>query len=97
MSLIKNKKKLKFLRDKIDKIDLKLLALIKIRTQLVNKVIKVKKFKKQIIDQNRIKKVLKNIRKLSVKKKIDPIITKRIWSNMIKAYIDYESKNFKEK
>ncbi len=97
MSLIINKKNLRILRNKIDKVDNKLLTLIRTRTKLVNKVIKVKKFKKQIIDKKRINKILINIRKLSIKKGIDPTITKRIWINMIKAYINYESKNFKKK
>ena len=54
-------------RNKIDKLDKKLLVLIKKRTDLVKKVIKLKKFKKQIVDRNRIKKVLKNIKKNSMK------------------------------
>ena len=33
----------------------------------------------------------------SIKNKIDPKITKRIWKNMIWAYIDYEKRNFKKK
>ena len=32
-----------------------------------------------------------------LKKKIDPMITKRIWKNMIWSYINYERKNFKKK
>ena len=53
--------------------------------------------KSEIIDQKRIKSILKNIKKKSLKNKIDPIITKRIWSNMILAYIDFEKRNFKKK
>ena len=56
-----NKKKLLIVRKEIDKLDLKLLNLIKSRTTLVKKVIKLKKFKKQIVDKDRIKKVLINI------------------------------------
>ena len=41
--------------------------------------------------------ILKNIKKKSVLKKIDPKITKRIWLNMIYAYIDFERRNFKKK
>ena len=44
-----------------------------------------------------IKKILKNIVTKSKRKKIDPKITKKIWSSMIKAYIDYEFRNFKKK
>ena len=37
------------------------------------------------------------IKKKSVKNKIDPKITNRIWKNMIWAYIEYEKRNFKKK
>jgi chorismate mutase len=48
--------KLKLIRQKIDRLDGKLLNLIKIRTNLVNGVLKQKKYKSQIIDKVRIKK-----------------------------------------
>ena len=54
-------------------------------------------YKKQIVDRKRIKKVLYEIKKNSIKKKIDPKITIRIWSAMIKSYIDYERRKFKKK
>ncbi len=92
-----NKKQLNVVRKKIDKLDQNLLNIIKKRTILVNKVIKIKKFKKQIIDNKRINKILKNIRIQSLKKKIDPTITKKIWVTMIKSYIEYEKKNFNKK
>ena len=53
--------------------------------------------KNQIVDQKRIKEILRNIRKKSLINKIDPKITNRIWKNMILAYIDYEKRNFKKK
>tara|TARA_B100000745_G_scaffold274079_1_gene202863 strand:+ start:139 stop:420 length:282 start_codon:yes stop_codon:yes gene_type:complete len=92
-----NKKKLNNVRNKLDKLDYKLLDIIKKRTSLVKQVIKLKKHKKQIIDRNRIKKVLRNIKKISIEKKIDPRITQKIWSSMIKSYIDYERRNFNKK
>ena len=45
----------------------------------------------------RINTILKNIRKKSLKNKIDPKITNRIWKNMIWSYIDFERRNFKKK
>ena len=92
-----NKKKLNNVRNKLDKLDYKLLDIIKKRTSLVKQVIKLKKHKKQIIDRNRIKKVLRNIKKISIEKKIDPRITQKIWSSMIKSYIDYDRRNFNKK
>ena len=46
-------KKLDQVRNKIDKIDLKLHDLLKVRTQIVKKVIKLKRYKKQISTSNK--------------------------------------------
>tara|TARA_X000000368_G_C22585004_1_gene516781 strand:- start:30 stop:320 length:291 start_codon:yes stop_codon:yes gene_type:complete len=91
------KKKLNLIRQKLDKLDNSLINIIKKRTLLVKKVLKLKENKNQIVDKKRINKILKNIREKSIKKKIDPKITKRIWLNMIYAYIDFERRNFKKK
>jgi len=91
------KKKLLILRKKLDNLDNNLIKIIKKRTNLVNKVLSLKEKKNQIIDKPRINKILKNIKKKSLKNNIDPKITKRIWINMIYAYINYEKKNFKKK
>ena len=92
-----NKKKLNSVRNKIDRLDYKLLNIIKSRTYLVKKIIKIKKYKNQIVDQKRIRKVLANVRKLSIKKNIDPKITHKIWISMIRSFIDYEKRNFNKK
>ena len=93
----KNKKKLESIRIKLDNLDNKLLALIKYRTSLVKEVLKLKEFKKEIVDQKRINFILNKIKWKSKKFKIDPKITNRIWKNMIWSYIDYERRNFKKK
>ena len=93
----KNKIKLNFIRKKLDKIDNQLLSLIKKRTLQVNNVIKLKEYKSEIVDKKRILLILKKIRIKSIKMKIDPKITNRIWKNMIWSYINYERKNFKKK
>ena len=92
-----NKKNILKIRKKLDKLDNSLLKIIKKRTLLVDKVIKNKKFKKDIVDNKRIKVILKNIRKKSIVKKIDPKVTNKIWKSMIKAYIEYEFRNFKKR
>ena len=89
--------KLRLIRKKIDKLDDKLLNLIKIRTNLVNGVLKQKRFKNQIIDKARMKEILTSIKKKSISRKIDPKITNKIWKNIIRAYIDFEKRNFKKK
>ena len=92
-----NKKKLNSVRIKLDKLDNNLLILIKRRTSLVNEVIKLKQYKKEIIDKKRIRFILNKIKKKSIRLTIDPKITNRIWKNMIWSYIDYEKRNFKKK
>ena len=84
------------IRKKLDKLDNKLLNLIKKRTYLVNQILKNKKFKKEIIDKKRIKVILKNILMKSKKKNIDPKITNKIWKSMIQSFIEYEFRNFKK-
>ena len=91
----KNKKKLVILRKKLDSVDDKLLNLLKIRQNYVKNVLSLKKYKKEIIDKNRINIILKKIKLKSLKKKIDPKISYRIWKNMIYAFIQYEYKNFR--
>ena len=93
----KNIIKLKKIRKKLDKLDNSFIKLIKKRTTLVKEVLKLKENKNQIIDQKRIKFILNQIRKKSLKNKIDPKITNRIWKNMIYSYIDFERRNFKKK
>ena len=85
------------IRKHLDKLDNKMLDLLKKRTRLVDGVIENKKFKKDIVDKKRISIILKKIKHKSNVKKIDPKITNKIWKNMIWAYIDYERRNFKKK
>ena len=50
----KNKKELILIRKKLDSLDNKLIELIKKRTKLVDKVVQLKVFKKEILDKKRI-------------------------------------------
>ena len=88
---------IKAIRVKLDKLDNKLLKIIKIRTKLVNQILSNKTRKNQIVDKKRIELILKKIKQRSIKDKIDPKITNKIWKSMIKAFIDYEFRNFKKK
>ena len=92
-----NKKKLKKLRKSLDKLDNSFIKLVKKRTSIVKEVLKLKESKSQIIDKKRIKFILNQVRKKSIKNKIDPKVTNRIWKNMIFSYIDFERRNFKKK
>tara|TARA_B100001063_G_scaffold22504_1_gene17158 strand:+ start:13 stop:303 length:291 start_codon:yes stop_codon:yes gene_type:complete len=91
------RKKLSKIRIELDNLDNSLIKIIKKRTNLVKKVLALKENKNQIVDHKRINKILKNIKKKSLKNNIDPKITNRIWKNMIWSYIDYERRNFKKK
>ena len=93
----KNKIKLNLLRKKLDKLDNVLLKIIQKRTEIVKKVLSLKSSRKEIVDKKRISTILEKIKKESIKKKIDPKITNRIWKNMIWSYIDFEIRNFKKK
>tara|TARA_B100000945_G_C20256748_1_gene537230 strand:- start:514 stop:795 length:282 start_codon:yes stop_codon:yes gene_type:complete len=89
--------KIKKLRSKLDKLDNKMLLIIKKRKLLVDQVLSNKTKKKQIIDKKRIKIILKNIKIKSKIKNIDPDITASIWKSMIRAFVKYEYKNFGKK
>ena len=90
-------KKLNILRKKLDLLDNKLIKLIKVRTNIVKNVLKLKTYKNEIVDKKRISTILRNIKKKSIRNNIDPKITNRIWKNMISSYIDFEKRNFKKK
>jgi len=93
----KNKKKLNILRKKLDKLDNRLLGIIKIRTEIIKNVISLKNSKKEIVDKKRIAFILRKIKKASIKREIDPTVTNKIWKNMIWSYIDFERRLFKKK
>ena len=54
---------IKKIRGKLDKLDDKILFIIKKRSILVNQILSNKTKKKQIVDRKRIKIILKNIKK----------------------------------
>ena len=92
-----NKKKLKIARKKVDQLDEKIFNLIKKRTQIVKYMLNLKKYKNQIVDHKRINIILKNVRNKSIKDGIDPKITRRIWTSIIWAFVDFQRKNFRKK
>ena len=92
-----NKKKLNIARNEIDYIDRKIFNLIKKRTEIVKQMLKLKKYKNQIIDHKRINEILATIRRRSIKNGIDPQITRKIWRSIIWSYIGFQKKIFKKK
>ena len=92
-----DKKKIQIARNKIDQLDKEILYLIKKRTAIVKYMLSLKEFKNQIVDHKRIKEILKKIKNQSIKNRIDPKITSRIWKSLIWSYIDFQRRNFKKK
>ena len=93
------KKKFKDLsevRKRIDSVDTRLVKLIAEREFYVKEALKFKINKKQIIDKKRINIVLKRIKNLSKKYKVNSLIIERIWKLMIKNFIILENKLFKK-
>mgnify|MGYP001437092951 CR=1 FL=1 len=82
-------------RKEIDLIDLKILDLIVDRKKLVVEVVKLKK-RDQIIDQERIDKILKSLNKIGEEKGLPPQIVEAIWNAMIESFIKFEEKFFDE-
>tara|TARA_B100001013_G_C24344125_1_gene337674 strand:- start:297 stop:578 length:282 start_codon:yes stop_codon:yes gene_type:complete len=92
-----DKRKLKIARAKIDQLDNSIFNLIKKRTKIVKYMLSLKLFKRQIVDQKRINRILQNIRKKSVLHGVDPKITSRIWKAMIWSFVNFQRRNFKKK
>jgi len=90
-------KKLSSIRNKIDKVDNDIFILIKKRTNIVKQMLMLKRYKKQIVDQTRIKSILSSIRKKSIQNNIDPKITSKIWKSIIWSYVEFQRRNFKKK
>ena len=92
-----NKKKLQKARNEIDQLDKEIFYLIKKRTTIVKYMLSLKVFKSQIVDHKRIKEILKKIKNKSIKNRIDPKITSRIWKSIIWSYVNFQRRNFKKK
>ena len=88
--------RLKKERKKIDKIDQQIFNLVKKRTIVVKKMLSLKKYKHEIVDHKRINEILLTLKRKSIRNKIDPKITKRIWKSMIWSYVDFQRRNFKK-
>ena len=92
-----DRKKLIKARKDIHKVDKNIFNLIKKRTKIVNHMLSLKKQRNQIVDKKRINIIIKKIKNRSIKNKIDPKITTRIWKSIIWSYVDYQRKKFKKK
>ena len=57
----------------------------------------LKQNKKEIVDKKRMNLIFAKIKRKSIKNKIDPKITNKIWKSIILSYIEYQKRNFKKK
>ena len=89
-------KNLNEVRKSIDSVDDRLVKLIAEREFYARQAVKFKTNKKQIIDIKRINAVLKKIKILSKKYKVNSLTVERIWKLMIKNFIILENKLFKK-
>ena len=89
-------KNLNEVRKSIDNVDTRLVKLIAEREFYAKQAVNFKTNKKQIIDRKRINVVLKRIKSLSKKYKVNSLTVERIWKLMIKNFIILENKLFKK-
>ena len=78
-------------RELIDSIDDKILNLIAQRKNLVIEAVKLKS-KDQIIDSERIEKIIQKLSKQAVEKKLPDGLVEKLWNTMIQEFIDYETR-----
>ena len=82
-------------RELIDSIDDKILNLIAERKNLVVEAVKLKS-KDQIVDLERIEKIIQKLSKQAVEKKLPDGLVEKLWNTMIQEFIDYETKIYDE-
>ena len=92
-----NSKEMKFIRQKIDQVDDKLLPLMVKRSKLVEKALSLKKKQTEIVDKKRINEISKKIGKKTTKLGGNSKLLKSIWLSIIQNFIDYENQEFKKK
>ena len=87
--------KINNIRSEIDTIDLKILELISDRKELVTMIVEFKD-RDQIIDQERINKILERLDNEAKKRGIPQDLVRNLWKSMIKSFIEYEEEIFDE-
>lgn len=90
---MKNIKTIEKIRVNIDEIDLEILNLIEKRKKLVDRVVKLKT-KDEIVDQERIDKILRKLDIEAKKKMLPSKMIRDVWEKMINGFIEYEKRYF---
>ena len=92
-----NSKEMRLIRKQIDLVDDKLLPLMVKRSKLVEKALSLKKKQTEIIDKKRIEEISRKISKKSEELGGNSRLLKSIWLSIIKNFIDYEKREFRQK
>ena len=87
--------KLKTKKKKIDQIDDKILKLVAQRFNEIHKVANLKDDPNQVVDHERIKKILQNIQTKAKKEKLDTEFAVRLWQLFIQEAIRLEYSKIK--
>ena len=90
-----NTPQMKLIRNKIDKIDSKLLPLMVKRSKLVEKALDLKVKRSEIVDQKRISEITKRISQKTKKLGGNPKLLSSIWLSIIDNFIKFEKSKFK--
>lgn len=91
-----NSPQMKLIRNKIDRIDSKLLPLMVKRSQLVEKALELKERRVEIVDRKRIDEITKNISQKTKKLGGNPKLLSNIWLSIIDNFIKFEKSRFKK-
>tara|TARA_Y100000816_G_scaffold292150_1_gene286090 strand:- start:2534 stop:2827 length:294 start_codon:yes stop_codon:yes gene_type:complete len=88
--------KMRIIREKIDKVDSKIIPLMVKRSKLVSEALNLKTKKTDIVDLKRINQIKKNVINQSKKLGGNPKLISNIWISIIRNFIDFEKRNFKK-
>ena len=91
-----NTPEMKAIRNKIDKIDDKLLPLMVKRSHLVEKALHLKASPSEIVDKKRISQITKKISFKTKKLNGDSKLLTNIWLSIIENFIEFEKSKFKK-
>lgn len=84
-------------RQNIDEIDRQIITLITERSFYVNQAGLFKKSEIEVEAPERVRSVLKRVRKIAIEKGLDPDVAETIYKTIIHVFINQEKKNLIEK
>lgn len=79
-------------RDNIDRLDVKIVALLAERSRYVTEAARFKQEKKDVVVPERIEQIILRVRHLAMEHNADPDLLEKIYRSMIDAFIVHEAK-----